>query len=189
METHFINAISDFFQPSKDNIFSINKVENWLLKYSEDYKQLIDFNKSNYVSLKLENGKIVRLPPINENSKNKKFIDLYNSLERISEFHRNEEYFEKEIIVFNKISKSRASVKNWLLKNKNLVIKAYGCFLSDYLDYKGNNEEVHLNIFIHSLKDCYIYINRSDFKSTIEFLETFNDLYFIQERLKQDCNL
>lgn len=154
---------------------SMNKIEWWLLKYSDFYKKITDSETNQHLT-KIKNGSTLSLPTFKEPTDQEKFLDLYKALDTISEFYRNEKYFENELIEYHKINNSKADLKKLVAKNKNLVTKNYTCFLIDYLDYSENTE--HLNIFVHSSKELNIYINCQDFKNTIEFLEIFNQLYY-----------
>lgn len=58
----------------------------------------------------------------------------------------------------------------------------------DYLDYDENNEEEHLKLFLLELSELEIYIDRQDFKNTIDFLEIFIELYWVQEILPENLN-
>ena len=152
---------------------SMNKIEWWLLKYSDFYKKNTDSETNQHLT-KLKNGSTLGLPMIKEPTELEKFLDLYKALNTISDFHRNEKYFANELTDYHKINGSQSDLEKWVAKN--LVTKKYTCFLIDYLDYAKNAE--HLNIFVHSSKELNIYINCQDFKNTIEFLEIFNKLYY-----------
>jgi len=166
----------------KGKPLSITKVEWWLLKYSDFYKKTSDFVYSQHL-FKMDDGSIVRLPPFGEPTDQDKFLDLYKALDIICEFHRNEKYFEKELTEYQKIKDSQSDIKNWIAKNEDLGAEKYVCFLVDYLDYSENAE--HLSVYVHSSKDLEIYIDRQDFKNTIEFLEIFNELYWEKEILPE----
>ncbi len=89
-------------------------------------------------------------------------------------------------IIKSKISHSE--LKHWVAKNEDLGAEKYVCFLMDYLDYDENNEEEHLKLFLLELSELEIYIDRQDFKNTIDFLEIFIELYWVQEILPENLN-
>ena len=178
-----LNEILSFFTSQK--VFKISKIEWWLLKYSEFYKRTSDFVYSQHL-FKMDDGSTVRLPPLGEPTDQEKFLDLYKALDTICGFHRNEKYFEQELTEYKKIKDSQSGLKNWIAKNENLGAEKYVCFLVDYLDYSENTE--HLNVYVHSSKNLEIYIDRQDFRNTIEFLEIFNELYWVQEILAENIN-
>jgi len=165
-----------------EKIIPITQVEWWLLKYSDFYKKTSDFVYSQHL-FKMDDGSIVRLPPFGEPTDQDKFLDLYKALDTICEFHRNEKYFEQELTEYQKIKDSQSDLKSWIAKSEDLGAEKYVCFLVDYLDYSENAE--HLSVYVHSSKDLEIYIDRQDFRNTIEFLEIFNELYWEKEILPE----
>lgn len=177
MTFNFSEIISFF---NYQSTFTISKIEWWLLKYSNYYKEASHILISQNL-LKNNEESIARLPYVIEETDLEKFIDLYEALDTICEFHRNEEYFEQELIKFHKVKSSYFEKKNWIAKNEYLGIEKYVSFLIDYLDYSEKPE--HLNIFIYSLKELEVYIDRSNFKNTIEFVEIFNNLYWKKDIL------
>ncbi len=167
-------------------VLPISKIESWLLKYSDLYKKTYDFVHSQYL-FELDDGSIVRLPPLGNPTDQEIFLDLYEALDTISEFHRNEKYFEQEMVEYHKIKYSQLDLKNWVAKNEDLGANKYICFLVDYLDY---SEDVkHLIVFVQSLEELDIYIDRQDFKQTIEFLEIFNDLFWVKKIYPESIQL
>lgn len=170
----------EFLDLSINRIFEMSKIEYWLLKYSELYKKTYEFVHSQHL-FTTDDSSVIRLPPFGKPTAEEIFLDLYKVLETISEFHRNEKYFEQEIVEYHKIKNSHSKLKNWILKNEKLGTEKYVCFLIDYLDYDENDEEEHLNVYVHNSKDFDIYIDQKDFKNTIDFIQTFNELYWTDE--------
>lgn len=170
-----------------NKIISIDKIEWWLLKYSEFYKKTYDFVYSQHL-FTTDDGSVIRLPPFGKPTDEEKFLELFKALDTICELHRNEQYFEQELIDYQKIKSSQTDLKKWVTKNENLGADKYVCFLIDYLDYDKNDEEVHLKIFLLESKELEIYIDRQHFKNTIDFLEIFNELYWVQEILPGNLN-
>jgi len=162
------------------NILAISKVQWWLLKYSDLYKKTSDFVHSQHL-FTTDDGSVIRLPPFGKPTDQDKFLDLYNALDTLSELHRNEKYFEKEMVEYRLTKNSHSDLKKWIIKNENLGAEKYVCFFIDYLDYDENEKEEHLSVYVSSLKELDIFIDRKDFKNTIDFLEIFNDLYWVQE--------
>lgn len=170
-------------QLNKKKCISISKIEWWLLKYSNIYKQIIAFNKSKNVSFRLDDASISKLPPLDESTKHREFLDLYRRLDNISELHRYENYFEQQMKEFSNIKDSHYELKKWVAKNEHLGANKFVLFLVDYLDYSENPE--HLNVYFPYSKEFDLYIDRKDFKNTIDFLEIFNELYWVQEILPE----
>jgi len=182
-----LNYLIDFKNLCPNLITSISKIEWWLLKYSEFYKETYEFVYSQHL-FATDDGSVIRLPPIGKPTDEKKFLELFKALDTICELHRNEQYFEQELTEYQKIKNSQSELKNWVAKNEHLGADKYVCFLIDYLDYDENDQEEHLNIYVSSLKELEIYIDRKDFKNTIDFLEIFNELYWVQENLPENLN-
>tara|TARA_R110002096_G_scaffold434449_1_gene656038 strand:+ start:1147 stop:1722 length:576 start_codon:yes stop_codon:yes gene_type:complete len=181
------SLISELFELKKNGILSISIIEWWLLKYSEFYKKTYDFVYSQHL-FTTDDGSVIRLPPFGKATDEEKFLELFKALDTICELNRNEQYFEQELTEYQKIKNSQSELKNWVTKNEYLGADKYVCFLIDYLDYDENDQEEHLNIYVSSLKELEIYIDRKDFKNTIDFLEIFNELYWVQEILSENLN-
>lgn len=154
------------------------------MKYS-DLNKIISKNISNQNYFELEDDSKERFPCSSKNNDEFIFLDIYESLDTISNLHRNEKYFEQEIIKYNKIQNDQTKLKSWILNNEKLGSNTYVCFLLDYLDYDIESKVKHLNVFIPSLPKMEIYIEIQDFKNTLIFLEIFNDLYWIKEMIPE----
>lgn len=179
-----IKAIQDFKHLNNGNILKVNIIEWWLLKYSQDYKETYDFVYNQHLFV-LEDGSTVRLPPLDKKTNDEKFLALYKVLDTISELHKNEIYFKQELTEYHKIKKNHSNLKIWVAKNEDYGADKYVCFLIDYLDYDANSNEEHLKVFVHSLEELEILIDRQEFINTINFLEIFNELYWVQEILPE----
>ncbi|UWX54891.1 hypothetical protein NYZ99_19485 [Maribacter litopenaei] len=172
-----MNWIKDFQALSQNHIYSMDKIQWWLLKYTEKNKSIYNLERSRNSDGQKQLSDII-LPLFWRSGKDRIFLDLYVTLDKISKFHRNERYFEQEVLDYHKIANSDSDLKNWISKNKSFGADVYVCFLTDYLDYDENENEEHLKVFVPSLKDLEIFINRADFKYTIDFLEIFNYNYW-----------
>lgn len=159
---------------------SINKVEWWLLKYKGKFEQIKKIENSKNLHI-AEDGTILRLPMSFEPNPNDKFLALYKALDELTEFHKFEEYFSKQMIEYSKVKSSQAELKEWLSKNEKLGADKFVCFLIDYLDYDEDDKVEHLNIFVHSATEIKIFVDREGFKNTIFFLETFNEIYWTDD--------
>ena len=172
----------EFLELGDSQIFRLHKIQSWLFKYSDLYKQTYDFVHSQHLYTDYD-GSTIRLPPCGLPTDEEIFINLYTSLNEVLELHANETYFEKEMVEYYKIKNSPSDIKTWIVKNEDLGADQYVCFLIDHLDYDENGHEEHLIVYIHHLKEPKIFIDRQDFKNTIAFLEVFNELYWVQESL------
>ncbi|WP_282136019.1 hypothetical protein [Seonamhaeicola maritimus] len=172
--SRYINELQSL---SSDSIFSIAQIEWWLLKHEGDYHKAKHINDSKYL-YEIE-GRIVRLPDSFGNPTNEeKFIDVYKRLNDLTQLHRNESYFKQEMAIYHNLKDKPEKVKQWLEKNERFGADTYVTFLIDYLDYDINDEEYHLKVFFLNNEELDVYVNREDFKYTLEFLQKFNELYW-----------
>jgi hypothetical protein len=124
MKSDFSEIFSYF---NKQKNFSINKIEWWLLKYSDLSEKTYEFVHSEHL-FTTDDGSIIRLPPFGKPTDQDKFLDLYNALDTLSELHRNEIYFEKELVEYHLTKNSHSDLKNWVAKNEILGAEKYVCF-------------------------------------------------------------
>lgn len=181
MNIDVIKAINNFDKLNqKFKPITIDIIEWWLFKHSALYKKTYEsvYNQHLFTT---DDDSVIRLPPFGKLTDQDFFLDLYEALDTISKFHRNEKYFKQEMVTYNKIKHSHSNLKNWIAKNEDFGAEKYVSFLIDYLDYDENDEEEHLSVYVHSLKELEIYVDRHNFKNTIDFLEKFNELYWTNE--------
>ena len=153
------------------------KIEWWLLKHESNYSYVkaIENIKNTFEV----DGKDVILPSLqNPPSEEERFICLFEALEKLSQLHKNENYFKQEMAIYISIKENTEKLKLWLVKNEVFGADKYVCFLVDYLDYLGNGEEYHLNVFLEKDRNFNLFVDREDFKHTVDFLETFNEHYW-----------
>ncbi len=170
--------INELNSLSADSVFRIARIEWWLLKYQDNYKKAkqIQYSKHLY---EIE-GETVRLPDNFDNpSPEEKFINVYDSLYKLTKLHRKEDYFKQEMAIYKDIVNEPLKVKRWIKKNEKLGAEDYVCFLIDYLDYDINDNKYHLSVFFLENEELNVFVDREDFKHTIGFLEVFNDLYWV----------
>ncbi len=170
--------LQDFQKLSQNLIYSIDRIEWWLLKYSDLYISSYDFIYSQHLVV-LEDGSTGRFPPCGKPPEQEEFLNLYQALETIAQFHKNEKYFKEQMALFEDVKDDESKLKDWIKNNEEIGSNQYACFLLDYLDYDENDIVEHLNIYVLSAEHLEIYVDRKDFKHTIEFLNTFNELYWI----------
>ena len=157
------------------------RIEWWLLKYSSIYKDIKKSESEKYL-FEMEDGSIVRLPPLCEPpTENERFICLYQALEEIAEFHKYESYFKTQMTELKIIKKSKDELKKWLKQNEKLGSEKFVCFLIDYLDYDEEDKIEHLKVYVYQAKEMEVLIDKADFKNTVAFLESFNKLYWTDE--------
>mgnify|MGYP005990826935 CR=1 FL=1 len=178
----FIDEAFEFL--IKQSVISISKIEWWLLKYSKEYHRIDRIESSKHLHIE-EDETVVRLPPTLKPNRNSKFLCLFRALEELANFHKFENYFGNQLSEYEKIKSSKSKLENWLKSNEKLGADKFVCFLIDYLDYDEDDKVEHLSVCVHSSNELDIFVNRTDFKNTIEFLETFNEIYWTHEKFAQ----
>ncbi len=174
---NFQKIKKELWELSDNGVFRMSKIKDWIFNYSDLYKKTYDFVHSQHLFID-HDGSTIRLPLCEEPTDEEIFINLYESLNGILELHGNETYFEKEMVEYYTIKNSPSDIKTWIVKNEDLGAEQYVCFLIDHLDYDKNGYEEHLKVYIRILKEVEIFIDRQDFKHTIDFLEIFNKIYW-----------
>ena len=174
-----IKFIEDLNDLITDSFTTIAKIEWWLLKYYDHYKITERTENKNHL-FDLEDGSKIRLPSIYNTTEKDIFLSLYVALNELSKFHRFEGYFKEQMSEYKNIKSTGIGLQKWLSKNKKLGAEKFVCFLTDYLDYTKDEKIGYLNIYVYQAEKLDIYVDIVDFKNTIAFLETFNELYWTE---------
>ena len=160
----------------KQSILTIDKMEWWLLKYNDYYKGTHYYMYgSNRFTTEIEDGFILRIPPLNEKIR-KELLDVYKGLEEISKWHKFENHFKKVLINYKEISNSINEVKKWVVKNESIGNDLSNTF-GGTLDIEDSDNKLILYSPIYPAK-LRIYTPREEFKYTIEFYIVFNELFW-----------
>lgn len=127
-----------------------------------------------------------RIPLFNVN-KYDVFIKIYDELNIISEYHRHEEYLKEQVIEYREIASKRHSLQiNWVKKNETMGVSELMLFETLYFD--NHEESKHLYIRQHLDRNLKIFVDRNDFKYTLEFIKIFERLFWdemiLPERVK-----
>lgn len=166
-------SLKDFY---KTEILPISKVRLWLKEYERtyNYSKLIERAENTFFS----NGETIYLPSLSEPTEEEQIIEIYEAFKKLSNFHKNEEYYKKEFLKYETIKNKDTKVKEWLNANEEKYeTEDYLFFLIDYLDYDKKNKEYHLKISLLKNTNLNLFVDRKDFINTINFLEIFNTLY------------
>ncbi|WP_417859774.1 hypothetical protein [Winogradskyella sediminis] len=178
--------ISEFESLSDKGIYCIAKIEWWLLKLQDEYNNMREEESKHHMTFIEKNW--VKLPHyFDSRTPEEKFLHLYDTLDTISELHKDEKYFKQEMAIYKAIKNDSEKVKKWLSKNEHLGAEKYFMFSLDYFGEEDEMEnEFHLQVSF--LKDSHktIFIDRNDFKFTIEFTNTFKNVYWY---LLEELNL
>ena len=172
------DAVTELRDLRIDGLLDLHRIDWWLLKFYNSYKSIKKQIKNQYLFDLKEEWE--RLPDeIGNKNIEDIFLDLYDRLNNLSDFHKYEEYFKNQLIKYKSISVDRAKLKKWVMKSEQIVANNFVLFLLDYLDY--NEDPIHLKVYVPDFLLFEIYVDQEDFKSIVEFLEIFNELYWVQE--------
>ncbi|MUH37069.1 hypothetical protein D9O36_14550 [Zobellia amurskyensis] len=166
-----------------NGVYTMQKIEFWLLQYSDFYKETCSLVSSNDI-FELDNGQDVRLPSFWNSTDNDKFLDLYKALDIISDFHRAENHMRDTLVEYHTVKNCQSDLKQWIRKNEYLIADKYASFYFDYLDYDEDDNELNLLVYVESVKEFQIYIDKNEFKYTLEFLNLFQDSSSAEQSLE-----
>lgn len=171
---YFTDAIEEFQNLSHD-YYSINHLYWWTLKHEGLYKQAKEtWNiDSCYGDLPC---------CCTSNSIESKFISFYDALIEMTALHKYESYFGKELQDFNSVKDDKELIKDWVRKNEQICAEELFLFLIDHLDYEENAYHPIVNY-----ADSKLFVNRDDFKNTIEALEIFS-LYYWENKILSESS-
>ena len=161
------NAINEFKKYTNDDLYSIQQINFWLSEYFNLYTLSKEsWNKGSCYD---------ELPcSCTLNNEYSIFENFYNSLKTISEYHKLEEYFKQEFNNYLAINNDKVMLRNWIKKNRPLILSEYSCFITDYLDYSDTC--YNLKIFINGFNEFEIFVKRDNFLNTLSCIEIFNEM-------------
>lgn len=157
------NLIADFKTLEKDGFYSMADIELWMQKTRPDYLKLKkDIPDKHYPLCKFSEPDL------------KAFFDFYEVLDRLMGYHQKENYLQNEMEFIEDIDKNSGVILEWLKKNEKLALDEFGLFWCEWLD--ENFETISLS-FLH-FKEFNVCIKDEEFENTIQFLSTFDKLYW-----------
>ena len=169
-------ALKKFKSLQENNLFSIAKVEWWLLKYETYHKDLKSYW---YCPNKGCIQRIIKYCSCENKHDEYLFLELFKELDKLSKYYRKEGYFEQEMDTYHKIKDDQVKLKDLVIRNESIGVDGYIEFLIYYLDYCSNT--VHLKVLDDTLLGYEVFVDRRDFINTIEFLDIFNKLFWEDE--------
>lgn len=173
-------------------ILSMEEVESWLAEHRSLYRMACqELKKSDKDLVTLPSGiKVKRLFFLDEEPDWFKLYHIYNELEEIAGFHRYESYFKEEMERYQAIKSSRKLQQEWLRKNLKLGTDKFSIFEPLYFDYEGcedfGEDKCPLGLYISGKTDLRLFIDRNDFKYTLEFIHLFHELFY-DKNLLPNC--
>jgi hypothetical protein len=184
------NLISDFKTLEKDGLYSIADIEFWMQKtrhvYLELRKNIQDkhcsickpseayLNFGTFKSFELDIRVLEKRCCYQWNSYEEAFLDFYEVMVRLMCYHQKETYLQNELEFIEDIDKNSGVIVGWLKKNEKLALDEFGSFWCEWLD--ENFETISLS-FLH-FKEFNVCIKGEEFENTIQFLSTFDKLYW-----------
>jgi hypothetical protein len=158
----------------EDRIHNMSMINWWLLKYYNLYKYCREnWNKGSCF------GELACSHTMG--SELDKFRNFYESLDDVTELHKKEPYLYGQMKVYEEVQHDSLALNKWLLQNEK-----YGTedFLIFWIEWLEEDDIVNPNISYFS--NVEVKVLAKEFKSTIQFLEIFNDLYWTSEICKSD---
>ena len=174
-------SIQKLLKFAENDIFEIIYVQSWLsgnermyLEMAKPYLVVCNYRP------KTERYDVFWVEPDVYPSKAHDFLKVYKALKDINIKHMKESYFEEEMTNYRKeIMCSREKKYDWLKKNEELGMKIS---LEVIVEGRGHpNNPDHLCLIDHPDYSFKIYIDKEDFKHTIDFAETFWKEYFHED--------
>src|SRR5690606_7778884 len=165
----YSKAVKEFESLPSDGTYSLATIEWWLLKYQDEYNRIKEEESKRFMYL--IDGKWVRLPDyLDARTPNEKFLHIYETLNIVTEFHKEEDYFKQQMAIYKRIKNDSQKVKEWLAKNEHLGAEKYFMFSLDYFGEEDEMEnEIHLHVTFLEDEGRELFVDRNDFKYTIEF--------------------
>lgn len=184
------NLIADFKTLEKDGFYSVSDIEFWMQKtrpvYLELKKGIPDkhcpickpsetyLNPGTSKSLEGDIQEFVKRCCCHWNTYEEAFLDFYEVLVRLMRYHQKETYLQNELEFIGDIDENSRVILEWLKKNEKLALDEFGSFWCEWLD--ENFETISLS-FLH-FKEFNVCIKGEEFENTIQFLSTFDKLYW-----------
>ncbi|WP_026777258.1 hypothetical protein [Polaribacter sp. Hel_I_88] len=193
--------VPPFFE--RDKVYNISEVETWFDENWQKYNWVADLWRCKYCSNRRR-----KLPCIcKEPDEQWKFLKLYEAIDELLRFHRKETYFKNELIEYNEAKYSDINLKIWAAKNEKIGTDGCVSFSSKYLKEGKDCDKTRsirvygsseLELFVvnkireqagrggnKTKLDFEVFIQKQDFKYTIEFIKVFDDVFWVQEILPE----
>jgi hypothetical protein len=169
-------ALNEFKSLQENDIFSIAKVEWWLLKYENYFKKLKPYWCCPNKGCNMRIG----LTCICKNKHDELlFLELFKELDALSLYYRKEEYFKQEMATYHEVKDCQVKLKDLIIRNENIGVDGFLDFLIYYQNYCAN--PIHLKVLDKTLLGYEVFVDRKDFSNNIEFLNIFSKLFWKDE--------
>ncbi|KAB1066587.1 hypothetical protein F6U93_14310 [Tamlana haliotis] len=171
-----LTALSAFKNLQKGGLFCFKEIKQWLLDYDADFK---DVKYNWHCPNSGCQHKFTGCCTCTSNHEAYLFISLYEQLLEFSYYHKYEAYAFDELEDFEAVKNDETQVKVWVIKNENIAGNACFEFLMNYYSYSDNPR--NLLVVDYQLLGYNVFVNQEFFKSLIQFLQTFDELFWVQK--------
>lgn len=158
------NYIDELKQLSKNNLRTC-RMNWWLLKYEDEFKEAIDQTTCKKWAKWFYKGEHPYPCVCPHRDNICVFIDLYRELDRLTQIQRMENFFEECFNKFQSIKDSKEMIISWMKEIRPTISNIYLT-----LD-KNENLKVR---FFNSDPIVEVNINKNDYKYTLLCLDIFN---------------
>ena len=156
--------IDELQQLSKGNL-RICRMNWWLLKYEEEFKEAINLTSCKKWRKWFYMGENPYTCVCPKRDNLCVFIDLYRELDRLTQIQRLENYFEDFFNRFQSIKDSSENIMNWMKDIRPTISNVYLTL--------DRNENLKVR-FYNSEPVLEVNINKNDYKYTLLCLDIFN---------------
>lgn len=158
------NSVKELMSLRENNLLAIPKIEWWLLKYSDLYKQIDEETRE-----RVNSPGFVLPYKFGNHTPQEKFSNLYEELDRLCNYYRNEQHLADEILNFTSLRKTDKNEEAWHTKNEDYFLQNYSSFMLDYLDYQ--DDPIYLSVFLFTMPKVDIFIEKEYFEKTLDYIE------------------
>lgn len=150
----------------KDGFYNVPKIIWWLLRYEELY---------NYAFLHRHDGSCIEGMGCGcvWDQPESRFSALYPALQEVVDLHQYEDYFKKEMEVFEQVRDDHPALMQWLKRNEQLGTEEFILFWIEWLE-----EEGVVDPYITQWKGLGFKFKAEEWQHTIKFLKVFNEIYW-----------
>ncbi|AUS05334.1 hypothetical protein [Pseudotamlana carrageenivorans] len=171
-----IKALSIFQDLQNNGLYTFSAIQQWLLQFETEFTDLkYNWDCSNSECCYKYTGSCSCATKADAFL----FLTLYHKLLEFSFYHKNEPYARNELLDYEKIKNDSYKSKKWVVRNEKIAGNDCFEFLMSYYSYAHNPE--HLLVVDERLLGYNIFVDAKDFRHLILFLQTFDDLFWIQK--------
>ncbi|RYM34818.1 hypothetical protein ERX46_05435 [Brumimicrobium glaciale] len=173
------NYLEDFEELNTEPIMSLQKIEWWLLKYSDAYAEIMLYFKEKNVNY---DTKFVVYTEYQDTIMNPymEFIYYFNFMDEISLIAKKEAFFKKELREYRQILHSREKTTQWLAKNEKVGLGDFPEFIWSYYRYFTIGGTLWIG---DKWNEIGFFVDWNRFCFTLYFCKVFSELFWNQKLL------